>query len=124
MGFALLCFACYPSHTHTHPYPKSFSISLQNSMYTSKFSSIFNASGANISFLSHIDVNPTHNLLLNLPVICFLVSTSIFFLLQQNVREVTKLKVYIALLLIHTRLQNHHYNVTCFPLFSLRSQPK
>lgn len=81
-------------------------------------------SNANISFLSHIEMDPTRNLLVNLPVICFLVSTSIFFLLQQNVCEVTKLKVYIALLLIQTRLQNHHYNVTHFPLFSLRSQPK
>ena len=62
-------------------------------------------------------MDPTRNLLVNLPVICFLVSTSIFFLLQQNVCEVTKLKVYIALLLIQTRLQNHHYNVTHFPPF-------
>ena len=77
-----------------------------------------------IFLFSHIEMDPTRNLLLNLPVICFLVSTSIFFLLQQNVCEVTKLKVYIAPLLIHMRLQNHHYNVIYFPLFSLRSQPK
>lgn len=86
MGFALLCLLPFTNtHTHTHPYPKSLSFFLSKIVCTClNLEAVFNASGAYIIFLSHIKVDSTRNLLLNLPVICFLVSTSIIFFFNKT----------------------------------------